>query len=568
MCGIGGYLGSFPRDSRCGLDQIVSVILHRGPDDSGQWADDSAGIGLAHRRLAVIDLSPAGHQPMTRGDLVIVFNGEIYNYQELRRDLEASGCQFVGDSDTEVLLALIERNGLTQALSRCHGMFALALWDRRERVLSFARDRFGEKPLYYGVFGDTLLFGSELAALKAHPAWRGRINPDSLALYFRHNCVPQPLSIYVGVEQVRPGHIVCARLENGRPTLRQFAYWDAEAEWQAGLSSSSVSPPEQLVDEFIQRAGNVVERQMVSDVPLGAFLSGGIDSSLVVSLMQSRASAPVRTFTIGFAEDAFNEAAYARRVAEHLGTEHTEVMLSVEEARDLIPDLAGIYGEPFADSSQLPSLLVSRITRDSVTVALSGDGGDEFYGGYGRYLSGLNQWGRLSRRPLALRRAAWRAARSAPDRLISAVGVLGGGAWDIASGAGAAMRVADRLSRDTAASLQEYYLNTVSFWDRRSGLVRSDGAVADREPALAALMGEGADALRWMMFRDSQTYMNDDILTKVDRASMHYSLETRAPFLDHELAAFAWRVPTGFIFMTAGANGCCARRSAAFCLRN
>lgn len=546
MCGLAGFLTARTgHGSAAGaLRAMGGALSHRGPDDSGEWQDPDAGIGLAHRRLSIIDTSSAGHQPMVSGQLVIAFNGEIYNYRRLREELVADGHRFRGDSDTEVLLRLIEVHGVEAALSRCHGMFALALWDRAHRRLCLARDRFGEKPLYVAVLGETLLFGSELAALRTHPHWIGKISRHALHLYFRHNCVPQPLTVYENVFQVGPGEVVSAHLDRGRPCLRQSEYWNADEVWRAAGATPSETAPAELVDEFIDRAGEVVERQMIADVPLGAFLSGGIDSSLVVALMQEHAARPIRTFTIGFTEDAFNEAEYARRVAGHLGTDHTEIFLSASEARDLIPELPRIYGEPFADSSQLPSLLVSRVTRQQVTVALSGDGGDEFYGGYTRYPETVENWRRISQRPGALRQAAWRCAQVAPDGLVTALNGITGGRWDIAKGEGAKLRVMDRLAYDTATTLPAYYLNVMSFWKDRCRLVRGAGVGPDPEEPLAGLFGDADDPLRWMMFRDSQRYMNDDILTKVDRAAMRYSLETRAPLLDHDLARFAWGVPT------------------------
>jgi len=551
MCGLAGYLtGRTGHGSATdALRAMGTALEHRGPDDSGEWQDPDAGIGLAHRRLSIIDTSSAGHQPMASGQLVIAYNGEIYNFRQLREELSSEGHRFRGDSDTEVLLRLVEVHGVEAALSRCHGMFALALWDQACRRLHLARDRFGEKPLYVAVLGETLLFGSELAALRAHPKWVGQISRDALQLYFRHNCLPQPLTIYENVFQVRPGELITAHLDRGLPHLQRSDYWSAEAVWRAAGGAPRDTAPAELVDEFVERAGDVVERQMIADVPLGAFLSGGIDSSLVVALMQANAARPVRTFTIGFTEDAFNEAEYARRVARHLGTDHTEIILSAGEARDLIPELPQIYGEPFADSSQLPTLLVSRVTRQQVTVALSGDGGDEFYGGYTRYPETVNSWGRISRRPGVLREAAWRMARAAPDGLVTALNAITGGRWDIANGEGARLRVTDRLAHDTATTLPAYYLNVMSFWKDRCSLVRSAGAGPDPERHLAELFDDTEDPLRWMMFRDSQRYMNDDILTKVDRAAMHYSLETRAPMLDHDLARFAWSIPTSVHFL-------------------
>src|SRR5712664_1842416 len=417
MCGIAGFWSadrsaSNPEDIRRAM---AGAVPHRGPDDEGLWWDPSCGIGFAHRRLSIIDLSAEGHQPMASasGRYVMIFNGEVYNFQDIRRPLELDGVRFRGTSDTEVMLAAIERHGLLKAVQSFAGQFAFALFDHQEHTLSLVRDRLGEKPLYYGRVGDgrTLVFGSELKALRIHPGWRGEIDRGALSLFLRHSYVPAPYSIYRDISKVLPSTILTFRSPSGEPAA--VTYWSARAMVEAATAAPSSIDEDQSLEELDRLLRVVVKREMISDVPLGAFLSGGIDSSLIVALMQAQSARPVRTFTIGFAEPVYNEAEYARRVAAHLGTDHTELYVSPADLLAVVPRIPQLYDEPFADSSQVPTFAVARLARQHVTVALSGDGGDELFGGYDRYFVGerLRRYRRLVPGPL----------RAGVARLIDAV---------------------------------------------------------------------------------------------------------------------------------------------------
>ena len=545
MCGITGV---WDRRSPEGaaleshLAAMTATLSHRGPDDSGLLVEADAGVGLGHRRLAVIDCSPAGHQPMESADgrYVLVTNGEIYNFVELRGRL--GDYPFTGHSDTEVLLAAICGWGLPGALQRANGMFALALWDRRERRLQLARDRFGEKPLFYGWAGDAFLFGSELKALVAHPAFRGEVDRDVLALYFRHNCVPAPYCIYRGLAKLPPASVVTLH-ERSRPGTMPSPepYWSLAEVAADGLGAAEHKSEAAWAEELGAVLGESVRVRMRSDVPLGAFLSGGIDSSLVVALMQGQGGGPVHTFTMGFEDEAFDEAEAARAVASHLGTEHTEMRVSAADALALIPTLATMYDEPFADSSQVPQALLARLTRAHVTVALSGDGGDELFGGYNRYGWAEHFWPRLERVPLPARRAA--------ARLLSAVPP----AWWARAFARAdpvlparlrvrmpGMKVHKAARVLPAGNLNEAYRLLASHADKPDALV--PGA-RERPTLLSGARGAPDDPLQRMLYLDAMTYLPDDILTKVDRATMAVALETRVPFLDPAVAALAWRLP-------------------------
>ena len=387
MCGFAGFWGDASQPAETlflRVGRMADALLHRGPDDRGVEVDAPAGFALGFRRLSILDLSAEGHQPMTSHDgrFTLVFNGEIYNFAELRAELERAGATFRSRSDTEVLLAALVAWGPARALERVVGMFAFALWDRRERRLVLARDRLGKKPLYYGQFGATLLFGSELKALVLHPAFERELDRDALALFFRHNYVPAPRSIWRGVQKLRPG----TWLEFSAPGVaREHVYWDAFASASRAFAEPLRLDAGAAEEALLEHLRTAVRQRLFADVPLGAFLSGGIDSSLIVALMREARSDPVRTFTIGFREQGFDEAHFARKVAEHLGTEHTELYLSSAEARAVVPRLSEVWDEPFADSSQIPTLLVARLARTQVRVVLSGDGGDELFGGYVRY---------------------------------------------------------------------------------------------------------------------------------------------------------------------------------------
>ena len=519
---------------------IAALVESRGPDDSGEWTDPDAGITLGHRRLAVIDLSPGGRQPMVSagGDLVIAYNGEIYNFRELRAELESTGATFRGDSDTEVILEACAAWGIERAIGRCVGMFAFALWDCGARRLHLARDRLGIKPLYWArTPGGGLLFGSQPKCFSAHPDWRPAVDRAALAAYLRHGYVNAPQCIYREAFQVRPG---CVLTVDARGETREHRYWDAVEVARNGAGRRRERPDD---GEAVERLDNLlrdaVARRMVADVPLGAFLSGGIDSSTVVALMQSQSSRPIRTFSIGFDEKRFDEAVHARAVARHLGTDHTELYVEPDHALDLVPTIAERYDEPFGDSSQLPTLLVSGLARRHVTVALSGDGGDELFAGYNRYAQA-----RTLRRIYA-RSPAW--ARRAASRLLTS---LRPGTWDRLS-APMPERLRPRLIGHKlhllaeVVSLEHFddvYPRLVSHWPLDAELVPGERPGAGRIDPATFDAGLEGDSER-MQLMDLLTYLPGDILAKVDRASMAFSLEARVPLLDHRVIEHAWSLP-------------------------
>jgi asparagine synthase (glutamine-hydrolysing) len=553
MCGITGFWQPAPLDPVPARDLVLRMaarIAHRGPDDHGAWLDEPAGLALGHRRLSIVELSAAGHQPMASasGRYVIAFNGEIYNHGELRQQLERAAGQALpwrGHSDTEALLAAIEAWGVEAALQASIGMFALALWDRQDRTLTLARDRLGEKPLYYGWQGSgaqrVLLFGSELKALRAHPAFGATIDRDALTLFMRHGYVPAPWTIHVGIRKLPPGTLAVLRSPEADAEIRP--YWSAEEVMLRGQRDPLDLSPDDAVDRLEQLLRSAVRQQMVADVPLGAFLSGGIDSSTVVALMQAQSARPVRTFSIGFHEPGFNEAEHAKAVAAHLGTDHTELYVTPEQAMQVVPELPSMYDEPFADSSQIPTHLVSQLARRHVTVALSGDAGDELFCGYSRYLLAQRLWGRISAVPMPIRRAAAALITAGSEPT-----------WDrIADGLGRVLPLSERFVRPgeklhkgaramAGRNSDALYLNLVSLWTDPGSVVpgaHEPPTVLTGAPTpLRAL----PDVPRMMAF-DLLTYLPDDILVKVDRAAMAVSLETRVPLLDHRVIEFAWRLP-------------------------
>ncbi len=543
MCGIVGYWGG-TRSEAVIVEQMARRIISRGPDDSGAWVDEGSGVALAYRRLSILDLSSAGHQPMrsTCGRYVLVYNGEIYNHQDLRADLEVEGGHFDwrGHSDTEVLLAALRHWGVEGALQRLNGMFAFGLWDKQERMLFLARDRMGEKPLYYGHSGNTFLFGSELKALAAHPDWCGEVDRDALALYMRHNCVPAPWSIYQNIAKLPPAHyvVIC---EEGRAVGQPQCYWDLGGVAEQGVAIVD-REPEVLVDELDILLRDAVGLRMAADVPLGAFLSGGYDSTAVVALMQAQSERPVKTFSIGFREKSYNEAVHARAVAKHLGTDHTELYVGSEEAMAVILKLPAIYDEPFSDSSQIPTYLVSELARRHVTVSLSGDGGDELFFGYGRYFMGEQIWTKLSRLPLPMRRIGSRILAKAPGRALEKVMNVLPKRLQITHLADRLPKLGEILAHPNGVA---FYHELVSHWKNPGQVVLGSNepdtllSNPDRLPKLPGLSEQ-------MMYLDAMTYLPDDILTKVDRASMAVSLEARVPLLDHRVVEFAWRVPTKY----------------------
>ncbi len=531
MCGITGFLDP---TRELGDEQLAAAVTamaealrHRGPDDSGIWTEAGSGIALGFRRLAILDLTPTGHQPMLSADgrYVIIFNGEVYNYAELRAELEADGHVFRGGSDTEVMLAGVLQWGLEAAVQRFNGMFALALWDRQERRLHLVRDRLGVKPLYYGWMGGIFLFGSELKALRCHPAFRGEIDRGSLALYLRHNYIPAPFSIYRDIHKLPPASILSLDGGAAEALPEPQRYWSARQAAEQGVAAPGSGSTAERIDGLDALLRQSVRQRMVADVPLGAFLSGGVDSSTIVALMQTQSGRPVKTFTIGFREAGFDEARYAAAVARHLGTDHTELYVTPEEARAVIPSLPAFYDEPFADISQIPTYLVSQLARRQVTVSLSGDGGDELFGGYDRYLQTQRLWNVCGWLPSGLRR----------------------GLADLGAAAVRLPKVGDRAAKLAeilpARSIDELYVGLLSYWRNPLQVLRRAG-----EP-----LTELRDTSGWpdlphpiqrMMYIDLVSYLPDDILVKLDRASMAVGLEGRVPFLDdHRVVEYAWQTP-------------------------
>jgi asparagine synthase (glutamine-hydrolysing) len=548
MCGIAGFLESNPYSSPEALQEIglrmAQTLRHRGPDDGGVWADAEAGIALSMRRLAILDLSPAGHQPMQSrsGRYVVVFNGEIYNCEDLRRKLlsESPAPMFRGHSDTEVMLAAFERWGVPESVRRFNGMFAFALWDRQERTLTLARDRFGEKPLYYSITGRTFMFGSELKALHAHPRFSNEVDLGSVALYLRHNCIPSPYSIYRNTHKLPPATLLTVSAADFAASPEP--YWSVREVAEAGAATQSCNSERDAIDALEALLRDAVKIRMHSDVPLGAFLSGGIDSSAVVALMQAQSSIPVKTFSVGFRESDYNEACDASLVAQHLRTDHTELYVTPKEAMEVVPRLPSMYDEPFADSSQIPTFLVSRLARQQVTVSLSGDGGDEMFGGYNRHTWGAPLWSKLSALPLSARKLG-----------AGSIMALSPESWD--SLFRKLRPVLPRPLRQRvpgsklhkvalvmgSSDAHEMYYRFASHWGDPEAVV-----LGAREPLTLITNGDAAHlptVTEQMMHLDAVTYLPDDILVKLDRATMAVSLEGRVPFLDHRIAEFVWQLP-------------------------
>lgn len=525
MCGITGFIDLTQSKNESELTALVTTmsdtLRHRGPDSGGVWVQQETGVALGHRRLAILDLTEAGHQPMhsSTDRYAISFNGEIYNFLSIKARLEKKGYKFRGHSDTETLLAAIEEWGLKKALSEINGMFAFALWDKKHRTLSLARDRMGKKPLYYARFGDVFLFGSELKSLRAHPDFVPEIDRNALTAYTRHNYVPAPWSIYKGVYKLPPASFVSiAYGEVGE--INPELYWDIKSVAEHGCNNPIDAPFEKAVDEFDAVLGQAVSERMISDVPLGSFLSGGIDSSLITALMQKNSANPVKTFCIGFEENGYNEAPYAEAVAEHLGTDHTEYFVTAAEAREVIPDIPKIFDEPFADPSQIPTYIVSKLARQDVTVALSGDGGDEGFAGYQRYHRAQKAVDTIGRIP--------KIARSSLAALLSPLPLTG---------------KAEKLHTYLRhMDENQLYRSIQSYWENPEDLV-----IGGQEPQIAmndhSRLSNLDNIMDRMMFMDMNAYLPDDILVKVDRASMAASLETRAPLLDYKVIEYAWRTP-------------------------
>jgi asparagine synthase (glutamine-hydrolysing) len=524
---------------------MTAVLVHRGPDADGLWVDPSHGVALGHRRLAVVELGQEGAQPMESADgrWVLVYNGELYNHRELRHRLVGEGHAFRGGSDTEVLLTAVQAWGFEAALDAGEGMFAIAAWDRRLRQLHLARDRFGEKPLYYGWVGGALAFASELKSLQTLPGFDAAVDRDAVALYLRHNCVPAPHTIFRGIAKLLPGGWVTVGTdaEPGRPPVAD-SYWSARDAIGHARARPLDGPPEELADRLEQVLSDSVAARMVADVPVGAFLSGGIDSSLVVAMMQRHSDRPVRTFTIGFDDRAFDESGEAAAVADHLGTDHTLLRVSNRDARDVVPRLPDFWDEPFGDISEIPMYLVSRLARSEVTVALSGDGGDELFAGYNRHAWLERIWRTSAALPRPVRRAAGTALGSLSpatvDGLAKGTAVLPA-RFRVRNPSTKVAKVAKVLN---AERIEDAYFSLASYWDDAESVVLGAGAstsTASRPEGWPALDG----ITEQMLWLDLVTYLPDDILTKLDRAAMANSLETRVPFLDRAVFDLAWRLP-------------------------
>ena len=554
MCGITGFcnFSGFTVDSAEALiHTMADRLLHRGPDDGGVWLDGDAGIAFGHRRLSILDLSSAGHQPMisTSGRYIIALNGEIYNHLELRAELKEllQSSSYLNDegfwrghSDTETLLACFEAWGIETALKRTVGMFAFALWDRQDRVLTLARDRMGEKPLYYGWQGDTFLFGSELKALHVNPAFKGDIDRHVLALYLRQGYISAPYSIYEGIYKLIPGTYLQISAYTTRGVIPDSkAYWSLQGVAESGLATPFKGSEREAIDELEARLMKAISYQCIADVPLGAFLSGGIDSSTIVAFMQAQSTLPIKSFTIGFNEKQFNEAGYAKEVARHLGTDHTELYVTSNELLEVIPKLPILYDEPFGDSSAIPTFLVSQLARQKVTVSLSGDGGDELFGGYKEYIRSQRIWSVMQHIPPAVRHL-----------LADAIGVLSPDTINLFMSP--LLSGKNRLSPGDKATTLSMLLGAISEMDfyrtkelqwKKPESVVIQGKESTNHVSDDAKVLLGANLYNHMMYADSMHYLPDDILVKVDRAAMGVSLETRVPMLDHRVIEFAWSLP-------------------------
>ncbi|NWC10858.1 asparagine synthase (glutamine-hydrolyzing) [Pseudomonas agarici] len=550
MCGLVGIFCARP-GMELGpiITRMNNKIAHRGPDAAEIWVDTSAGAALGHRRLAIVDLTPAGKQPMLSDceRFVIVFNGEIYNHEELRKEIDADTyrVEWRGHSDTEVLLACLIHWGVERTLRAVVGMFAFAFWDRQEKLLTLARDRIGEKPLYYGWQDETLLFASELKSIKAFPGFKAEVNRNSLALFLRHNCVPAPYSIYNGIYKLRPGHYLSLSLENvvTAKSAEPRVYWSLNEAVTRGLAEPFHGTQQEAVDMLEERLSSSIKQQMVADVPLGAFLSGGIDSSTIVALMQAQSNEPIRTFTIGFNEAGYNEAEHAKVVAQYLGTHHSELYVRSEDALSIVSLLPSMYCEPFGDSSQIPTYLVSRMAGTKVKVALSGDGGDELFGGYNRYLVARKVWSKMHAMPrivrttfskllLCLSPAHW-------DSLFALVKPILPRHLKFSSVGDKMHKLANILE---LSSEYDFFHHLTSHWKNPAQIV-----IDAVEPETLLTNSDAwpkTDSFeQWMMAMDAQSYMADDILVKVDRAAMSVGLETRTPLIDHRIVELAWRMP-------------------------
>jgi asparagine synthase (glutamine-hydrolysing) len=550
MCGIAGVVELDRTRSHADLQHIAhdmaATLQHRGPDDEGVWVDAASGVALGHRRLSILDLSAHGHQPMAShcGRYVVVFNGELYNVQELRTALAAKGHRFHGHCDTEVLVQGIVEWSLNGVLKRSNGMFALAVWDRQERVLQLARDRLGEKPLYYGWIARRFVFGSELQAILAHPDVTLNINRDALAMLMQLSYVPAPHSIYSGISKLPAGTTLAVKPEAGPVLAEPAAYWSLTTAAHDGLTQPYRGGEQEATDEVDELLRDSVRLRREADVPLGTFLSGGVDSSTVAAVMAAQHTARARTFTVGFDDADLDEAPAARAIAAHLGTQHTEITVTADDALALVPRLPHLYDEPFADPSQLPTTLISAVAREHVTVCLSGDGGDEVFAGYNRYLLGPSAWRRIRRLPRPARLAMSAAILSVPptrwDKTLAAAQHRLPSRWHQRN-AGTKLHKLGELM--TARDQTDVYRTLVSQWRSTTGLV-----LGAQEPSIPAyrddVLAQFDDPIARMQLLDGLATLPDEMLVKVDRASMSVGLEVRLPLLDHRLVELAWRLPS------------------------
>ena len=546
MCGFTGFFGfdglSVDETKEVAIN-MNNQLTHRGPDDEGYWLDAEAGIALAHRRLSIIDLTSSGHQPMisSSGRYVIVFNGEIYNHIEIRNKITKliGIVDWNGHSDTETLIASIDIWGLENTLQQLVGMFAFALWDRNERALYLVRDRMGEKPLYYGWQGNTFLFGSELKALKSHPKFCAEIDRQAITLLLRHNYIPAPYTIYQGIFKLFPGNFLSIKSNNKSINLKPKPYWSFTDIVTSENTNTWSGTDEEAVIQLDTLLRNSIGKQMIADVPLGAFLSGGIDSTCIVALMQTQSSQPIKTFTIGFNENEYNEATNAKKVANYLGTDHTELYVTPKETRDVIPRLSTLYDEPFSDSSQIPIFLLSQLTRKYVKVSLTGDAGDELFCGYNRYFRNYSIWNKLKLIPKPLRHLGSKMLLTFSPEVLYKLSNWLPISLSYSNLIEKTNKLANILSLNT---LDDLYLCLFSHWSNPAEIVFMDSEhptlLNSPQIGLASL-----DIIQKMMALDTLTYLPDDILVKVDRAAMGVSLETRIPFLDHRVVEFIWGLP-------------------------
>ena len=558
MCGIVGIFGNLRKeDLERSINKMSATLIHRGPDDSGTWVNEESGIAFGHQRLSIVDLSSVGHQPMISpcGKFSVIFNGEIYNHLQLREKLNNSKYKqsWRGHSDTETLVSAFSQWGIEKTLNQLVGMFAIAVWNIKTKKLYLIRDRFGEKPLYYGWSNGIFLFGSELKALRSYKGFNNEIDRSSLSLYMQYMYVPSPYSIFKDIYKLDPGCILEIDSIGAMQSPKQITsftfnskgvgikQWYSLSDIVKNSQNNLITDENEAVELLEKTLLESVQSQLISDVPLGAFLSGGIDSSVIVSLMQKVSKKPVETFTIGFEESAFNEAIYAKEVAKYLGTDHHELYVTASDAFKVIPHLPTLYDEPFADSSQIPTYLVSKLAKQKVTVSLSGDAGDELFGGYNRYLWGSRIWSKAKWIPPNLRSIVGGVIQKLPVSEWDKLGHSLPNKYRVSSMGDKAHRMAHRLK--TVKNLDDMYHSLVTEGYREESLVVNDGLVLETKVDNYNIISSISESEQRMMLWDSLTYLPDDILTKVDRAAMGVSLETRIPFLDHRVAELAWRLP-------------------------